>query len=95
MTHALDLAVRHFTGHFTKAAKEHGVKVQILLKVPKADLTTVRLTGAPAGLEALLRRHRPDWSERFVQMHLAALKPTAQVAVAPHWKNRGLTAAPT
>ena len=88
----LDISVRAFTGNFTHKAKPFGVKTQILLKVPKSDLTTVRLSAASNfEITEFLRSLTAtdmDWTEDKVRMHVKAIKPLVESA--PHWKNRQL-----
>ena len=93
MDQYLDLSVRNFTPHFTRRAKEHGLRTQILVKVPAWDLTTVRLIGTNFEITEFLRvlTLAPDstLTERAVRMHVQAIKPLTEQA--PHWKNRTLT----
>lgn len=83
----IDISVKGHPGTFTKRAKQHGVDTQIFLKVPKSDLTTMRLLAARDTLLAFLAVHF-EGNERALQMHAAAIKK-GFVPVVPA-KNRAL-----
>jgi hypothetical protein len=70
----IDISIHGHVGTFTKRAKPHGVDVQIFLKVPKSDLTTVRLLAAKDRLVHFLHEHFAD-NQLALKMHLPAIKP--------------------
>jgi hypothetical protein len=88
----LEISVTDFTGHLTQKAKPFGVTTQIVFKVPRAKLTTVRLLAhSNYEITEFLRSltiSDMNWTEAKVQMHVNAIKPL--VSNAPHWKNRQL-----
>lgn len=90
----LDISVKNFNGHFTSDAKAFGVKIQIMLKVPAWNLTTVRLIGSNWNITEFLRsltlQLDSTWTEATVQMHVNAMKPVTADQKPMHWKNRGL-----
>jgi hypothetical protein len=94
MKHFLDISVKGAIPPFTRRAHEFGVQTQILMKVPKWNLTTVRLIGTNWEITEFLKgecaRISSDWTMAKVQMHVNAIKLLTPDGEAPTWKNRWL-----
>lgn len=94
MKHFLDISVKGAIPPLTRRAHGFGVQTQILIKVPKWDLTTVRLTGTNWEITEFLKgevsRISSDWTMAMVQMHVNAIKLLTPDGEAPSWKNRSL-----
>lgn len=92
MSTFLDLSVKNFTGNYTHKAKAFSVKTQILMKIPKWDLTTIRLIGTNFNITEFLRSvnsgSNPQLTEAAIRDLVHAIKPLIEDA--PHWKNRTL-----
>jgi len=71
---------------FTKKAHGFDVNTQILLKVPREKMMTMRLKGEHHQIVEVLRALFP---EPVVQMHARVIKPL--VTEAPHHKNRWIS----
>jgi len=91
----LDISVKDFSGRFTQKAKGFGVQVKILQKVPKWDLTVVRLLGTnfqiTEFLKAMMIISFPHWTWETLAMHANAIKlATPEMENPVAWKNRAL-----
>lgn len=78
----IDISVKDFTPNYSRVAKTFDVTVKIIFKVPKFQLTTVRLIGTRFALTEFLRSRR-ELEERAVLMHVNAMKPCVGDAANP------------
>lgn len=72
MSSFIDISVKGSVGTLTKQIKPLGLTTAILLKVPKHDMTTVRVTGELAALQSFIRTR---FDSLAAPMHLRAIKP--------------------
>lgn len=86
MKHFIDISYTGPVQTLTKTVKPLGVETFILLRIPKCNQVTVRLSGSLESLQTFLEVHFAD--ERIRAMHYPAIKPVKDPAV--HQKNRAL-----
>ena len=67
----LDISIAGNVGSFTRTIKPVGLETEILLKIPKWNLTSIRVHGTRHALEKFCHQH---FTFEIATMHLTAIK---------------------